>query len=415
MQIQNGVLAKSSLSGRLFQSVRDVRNGMLSETSVSDVSSHDLVAQSQWRSPAVLARRINVPWHFASPELQERVETISEFEALAQTSQWPELLERIKELDQTRAQRLSGARIYEAALLAARSSVSRNLEDRRKADQARAGLETLKAICATHPDSYVAAVILAQAHMDMGWAERGGEHGKASAAGLAAFRKQFSIAEQAISKFDPIEENSPMLAETRYLLAPGVEGGVKFLRDWYEDWADLDPSNPKMLETHSRYLMPQWYGDYTEVDKEARRAAVRSNNELGSGAYALFWLTPMTREESLGKLDADLFIKGLHDLMLRTGDQGQANAYAAKLFRIGHRSRGRTRRVSRKGLRMRARLEKGFEEIIRHHLREIHTMHWCTDDAGIRAAIARIFDAELGKGAFIQPGSGGLEAVYLEK
>lgn len=413
MQVSNSEQSGQTLSGRLIRAVKGVKKGISGKVA----ENHEAVSElekghEKWRDPVILQQRITVPWHFASPELQERIETISEFEGLAKSDSWSELLSTLKELDQTRQRRNSGVRFYEAALLGARSTVTRNLEDTIKLDQAREALEKLKSMQTERPNDYAAAVIVARALIDLGWAERGSTEGAATSAGLAAFRGRFAEAETILEKFDPIEENSPMLAEARYLLAPGIDGGVKFLRDWYEDWADLDPSNPTLLETHSRYLMPQWYGSFEEINKESRRAGVRAKNELAAGAYTYFWLTPLSRDEALAKLNPNLFIEGMHDILMRTKDQRLANAFAAKLYRLGYRSRGRTRHASKKTVKIRARLAKGFGEIVRHHLREIHTLNWSTDDAGIRLAIAQAFGDELNKGAHIRPGSDGLEAIY---
>lgn len=370
-------------------------------------------ARTGWRDPAELSRKINVPWHFASPELQERAELISEFEALVKNGSWGDLLGRLRGLDQRRVSTESGTRLYEAALLGARGCVTRNLTDSSRMETALKGLETLKLINIAHKEDYVAAVILARALIDIAWAERGGETGKASPQGLAAFRARFAEAEEVLEGFEPVEENSPMLAEARYLLAPGIDGGLKFLRDWYDDWADLDPTNPATLSTHSRYIMPQWYGSFEEIEREARRAVTRAKGMFGASAYAWFWLTPLSRDDALNWVDADLFIEGVHQILSRSNDQRLANLFAAKLYRLGHRSRGRVKPAAKRALKTRARLAKAFEDVVRTHMREVHTMHWATDDIGVRIAIARVFEKDIIKGAFIRAGNNGLEVKHV--
>jgi hypothetical protein len=68
-------------------------------------------AQGAWRDPSELGHRILVPWHFASPEQQERIEIISELEGLVRHGAWDELLERLNDLDQSRKATASGARL----------------------------------------------------------------------------------------------------------------------------------------------------------------------------------------------------------------------------------------------------------------------------------------------------------------
>ncbi len=414
-QLVTSEMPTQSLPWRLIRAVNGMKPLTADASGGGQVVELPTRAPAGWTDPAELQRRIILPWNFASPELQERIEIISEFEALVRDGAWDEVLGRLRDLDQTRAHSASGTRRYEAALLGARSAVTRNLSDPSRHPTAHQGLARLKAMRVEHADDYVAAVIVARALIDLGWAERGGEHGKVSPDGLNAFRARFAEAEDVLEGFEPIEWNSPMLAEARYLLAPGIDGGLKFLRDWYEDWADLDPSNPGMLEAHARYLMPNWYGTFGEIDRAARKAAQRARKDLGAGAYTWFWLTPLAREDALTMLDADLFMEGVHEILSRSGDQRLANLFAARLYRLGHRTRGRARRGAHKAFDIRNRLAKGFEEVVRLHLREVQTMNWSTDDAGIRTAIARVFSGDLDKGAVVRPGKGnkgGLEANY---
>ena len=238
---------------------------------------------------AELPSRIDVPFYTAPPEAGLARAAKAEFALLVRSQRWPELLARMRGLDRSRGTFKSGERAYRPALNGAIAAVVEPLAEPetglRKAEAALAELETM---FKAHAEDYTAAVILAHALFALAWTYRGGDAGDLAVepSAQAEFSRLFAHAEAALDPFDPLEEDSPMLAEARYMLVAGVADGSEYMRDWYEDWADLDPVNPEMLRVHSRFLMPQWFGDYAEIEREARRAQKRAGAALGPGAYA---------------------------------------------------------------------------------------------------------------------------------
>ncbi|MDH3264137.1 MAG: hypothetical protein OEM24_09080, partial [Paracoccaceae bacterium] len=278
-----------------------------------------------------LAERIDVPVLRSSPEQNEWSELERGFAALADEGLWMSLLDRLRGVDQSRQRFASGKRYFECALAGAIAPVTRHLGEPARINAANTALAPLTTLHIGNLNDYMPAVLLARALIEIGWAVRGSEPpGETPRDARDAANAYFMRAEAVIEAFDPILENSPMLAEARYRLAPGVEGGPAFLRDWYEDWADLDPSNPAMLATHASLLAPGWFGDYDEIEREARRAVTRAADGIGVGAYPCFWRAPLEADRSaVAWINPETFLAGVHALLEGSRSQALANEFVA--------------------------------------------------------------------------------------
>jgi hypothetical protein len=365
--------------------------------------------------PPDVARRIEVPLTETAPELHQWREIQSGFAKLAERGLWPSLFDRLRGTDQSRQEFSSGLRYCDCALSGAMDLVTRHLEGEGgpRIEDALAELPLIETLRSASPRDYVPAVVLARSLIAIGEAIRGAAPpSRTPADRLAAARPHYARAEEVLEAFDPIERNSPMIAEARYRLVPGVRDGVDFLRDWYEDWADLDPANPIMLTTHSHALFPTWYGSYAEIELEARRAAERASDSIAAGAYAWFWWEALDTDPApaLTELDVVLFFDGMHQLLGKSSSQDLVNRAAALLYRVGHAEIDPGASDAGKAILRREAFRRGFGEVLRRHLRELHTVHWPYSPDGIRAAVAQAFLEDLAGGAVIAPGKRGLEA-----
>jgi hypothetical protein len=361
---------------------------------------------------AEIERRVDVPVQARSPEQDEWSEIERGFAALADEGLWMSLLDRLRGVDQSRQRFASGKRYYECALAGAIDPVTRHLGEPARIDAATAALTPLTTLHIGNLNDYMPAVLLAHALIEIGWAVRGPlPPGETPRDAKDAARVFFSRAEAVIESFDPILENSPMLAEARYRLAPGVEEGTEFLRDWYEDWADLDPSNPGMLATHASFLTPEWYGDYDEIEREARRAAKRAADGLGAGAYPCFWQAPLEADPSaVVRIDPEMFVAGTHDLLEGNRSQALVNDFVSLLFRLTLPTSLETPEQAERAQPIRERLAEGLREVILRHLTELQAPIWGIAETDIRRALAHVFAAELAEGAVLR-GTG--EAIRL--
>ena len=156
----------------------------------------------------------------------------------------------------------------------------------------------------------------------------------------------------------------------------GIEDGDALCRDWYEDWSDLDPTNPEPHLAHAVHLLPPWFGTMAAFDDEARTALYRTRPESGAAAYALFHLAAT---EVLGDLplgaDAELFMAGLTDFFHGTGCQHRANIVAAALTELHHSLSGGAPEAHRRNAKRQA-VKESLDRHLRENLREFHLSAW---------------------------------------
>ena len=289
------------------------------------------------RPGAVLRGRLHVPIRPVPSEAALWEGIVAEWSAIAAAERWADLLAALRRADQARAGAPGGRRLAGLISLGARHPLTATLT-RRDWPAAEAEIDRLAAVQSAHPEDYVAAHLLAQAHLDYGWARRSAEPGPGLPREVwQAFLHHTALAEAVLEPFDPIEEMSPLLAGTRYLLVRGIEDGDAMCRDWYEDWSDLDPTNPEPHSTHAVHLLPHWFGSLGSFDDEARAAMKRTRHCSGASAYAMFYLAAT---DSLGDLplrvDLALFLQGLTDFYQATGCQYRANIVAGALTELDH-------------------------------------------------------------------------------
>ncbi|GAB1364111.1 hypothetical protein MASR1M32_33470 [Rhodobacter sp.] len=268
------------------------------------------------------------------------------------------------------------------------------------------GIDHLAEVQAAHADNPMAAHLLAQAHLDYGWTRRSAEPGPGVPREVwQDFLHHVALAEATLEAFDPIEENSPLLAGSRYLLVRGIEDGDSQCRDWYEDWSDLDPTNPEPHLTHAVHLLPQWFGTLTGFEDEARAAMRRTRYCTGGSAYALFHLAAADAQGDLPpRVDLDLYVAGLIDYFHATGCQYRANTVAAALTDL-HHSLGDAPAAARR----RRMVQETLDDHLRNALREFHLSAWENGSACISYALNQVFAAELDRGEHICLGPEGLE------
>ncbi|WP_225029445.1 hypothetical protein, partial [Xinfangfangia pollutisoli] len=274
--------------------------------------------------------------------------------------------------------------------------------------RAEEALDRLAAVAACHAESYAAAQIHAQGHLDLGWARRSAAADAPDARGAwQGFLSHTAEAERILDPFDPIAENSPLIAATRYHLVRGLEEGESLFRDWYEDWCDLDPTCAEPHAAHAVHLLPNWYGRLDTFDAAARAAARRTGDVTGAQAYAVFYLSAI---EALGDppegMDLGLFLRGLMDYHHVTGCQYRANVVAAALT---ERAVQLTEAAAPGALRLRAVLDL-LEDHLTGTLREFHLPAWDQGETAIHWALGQVFAGPLAQGAHIHLGPEGLEA-----
>jgi hypothetical protein len=364
-----------------------LRSGIGAEGMVVDGMSADVVL-ARLDAPVVRQGAEVIEWQCAHDD----------HAAMAEAGEWPDLLEAMRFADQERSMASGGRRVANLISEGARASLTRALAQRDWA-LARSDLARFEAVAEMHPEDYVAAHLLAQAHVDLGCAmQDAAMQDQLSRDLLAESAAHFSAAEDLLTVFDPIEEMSPLLAGTRYLLVRGIEDGGELCRDWFEDWCDLDPVDATVHATHAVHMLPEWFGTLNGFEKEARRAALMTNEVTGKAAYAIFH---MAAAEQLGgmlpTLDIELFADGLTDYQAATGCQHRANV-AANLLTVMVRD---YTLAGPAGAWHLTKARAALSDVLWNRVKEIHLDCWANGADGIAFAFGQVFGPALQRGARI--------------
>jgi hypothetical protein len=346
---------------------------------------------------AVLAR-LDAPVLRQGAEVTEWQCVRDDHAAMAEAGEWPDLLEALRFADQERSMASGGRRVASLMSEGIRASLMRALTQQDWA-LARAELARFEAVVEMHPEDYVAAHLLAQAHVDIGFAmQDAARRDQLSRDLMAESAAHFVAAEDLMTTFDPIEEMSALLAGTRYLLVCGIEDGGSVCREWFEDWCDLDPLDATVHATHAVHMLPDWFGTLGSFEKEARRAAVMTDETTGKAAYAIFHMAAAeTLGDTVPTLDIELFVDALTDYQVATGCQHRANVAANLLT-------GMVRDYTLAGPAAAWQLTKAraaLSDVLWNRLQEIHLDCWADGADGIAFALGQVFGPALKRGARI--------------
>ena len=325
-------------------------------------------------SNALSLPQVHIPMRDVPPDAAEQSGLRLQGRFLARQENWETLARGLRESDQDRASTIGGTPVARLlaegacsdALDTAIAAVSRN-----DAIAARAALFALSDDLADGCGDPWLAGMLARAHVAVARAWTGAPGAPAPTPQRSDARAQhLETAARLLAGFDPIECDSPMLAELRCVLLELGPRPRSRVADDYEDLIDLSPDCPDHMRALGRDLMPDRYGSWTLIDREARRTAGRLTDVWGAGAYVWVWFDVLAsgKAGAFARVDPELFAEGLHDILQRRPDQHMANLLAAYcgLALSGAAEPGSSR----------ARICDCFGWIVQDHLREIHSGLW---------------------------------------
>lgn len=325
-----------------------------------------------------LSRRILLPSLPVTDEELARAEHQDRGQRLARQEMWAELAEAVRAADRARLSTPGGESAAMLLAYGARGDVVAVAEDAlhdgaRPSDD---GIRALEAILEDHPDDYACALIVAMAHVDLGWAWR-------SAAGAVDqsppdnwsdhFARHFDRAEELLAPFCGISLDAPSLGAAQCALLAALTGPDRRVADDYEDLIDLDPHSPRHMRALGLALMPACFGSYRQLELEARRTAARTGDIWGAGAYAWVHLDALAQDSAaLDLLDHQFFTDGLHDILSHRPDQHVANLLAAfcAVAMAPHVGEAPERAATR------ASLHACLDWILEDHLHELHPLIW---------------------------------------
>ncbi|PSL21904.1 hypothetical protein [Shimia abyssi] len=342
----------------------------------------DLPEEGNW-TYRDLQERLQIPINTATADQVQSDETKERGLFLARQEMWEELDDQIRTHDQNRATTTAGTPLADLMIFGARSDVVRAAEHAllhgrpAKDSDFFSGIEALEYVLEDYPDSYALALIVAHMHIDIGWAWRGAAaKDDVREVNREAFHAHFDRAADILGRFCPKKHYSPALSSARCALLPGRPHPANRLCAEFEELIALDPQNPRHMRALGNYLLPRWYGDFGQLDLQARRIAAQTYDLWGAGGYAWVWFDALLVDPTgLEMLEIDYFLDGICDALDRTNDQHVANLMAAHLFRSWQTARGQ---YYEDGLRQELppALRQGFDRVVREHLREIHPLIW---------------------------------------
>ncbi|WP_299042691.1 hypothetical protein [uncultured Tateyamaria sp.] len=320
---------------------------------------------------------------------------------LARLDDWTRLSAEINRTSTARQKTLGGTPVAELLAFGARADVVSAAEHAlisgRPDPKAPllAGIEALERVLAEHADNPVIATIVAQTHMDLGWAWRGtGWDVEVPEHNREAFAAHFDRAADILMPFDAKALDCPLMAAAHCALITGRGGSPREVVSRYETWIELDPRNPQAFRAMGTHLLPRWHGSYERLELEARRAAGRTFDLWGTGAYAWVMFDAIAQDAAAcARLDLDFFLDGLADIVKRASDQHTVNlivAYCANTMGGAPTGDDETDYI-------RTQIAAAADEIVREYLTELHPMLWAHAargfDNGLRVRCADKFAA----------------------
>lgn len=280
-----------------------------------------------------------LPVRMDDPDYAECVAVSQHVADLMIADEWTEIADKIADWEASLSSTPGGARYHEIAVKTCLSGLQALIDESPRdslADLDEAEIE-VGHFMDTHRQSrenHVLALLAARAHIALGEACAGDEWPQDQR--RAAWRKMaqhFIAAGRILESFDALAHMSPLLAEAHYRHALGSPGGEDRLDDLFHDWIDLDPSNSNIYSAHVTALvaLDRITGD--DVLEEAERAMHRTEDTLGFGGYALFFMPLLIEYDSARDLlDHELYAAALMDLASHSATQSEVNHAAAALL-----------------------------------------------------------------------------------
>lgn len=329
------------------------------------------------RLPATEADHlVHIPVRDATEDDTEctRLRSVGQF--LARQDRWCDLAAKIRMAERARSKTPGGMPITDLLAYGARMDVVAAAEHAIAEGVAPgspallSGIGGLEAVLTEQRSDPAIALVVALAHIDIGWAWRGSAPEQDVPKPMkAAFGAHFDRAGKILDGFNGVELDSPALAAARCALLPGLRDPHVRTADDYEDLIDLDPHNERHMRAMGNHLLPRWFGDYDQLELEARRTASRTQDIWGDAGYTWVLFDAAANDAgACAMLDPEFFIDGLKDILDRRPNQATANLLAAYCA-VSLSRHGPDHNIASK-------LSTCADWIIRDHMTELHPLIW---------------------------------------
>jgi len=336
-----------------------------------------------------IRQQVSIPVPEGSKDCEEKSRLHKTAHLLVRQDNWDALGDLIRQHDQDRSMTKGGT--PKASILA--SGARKDLRDtialgllpnsEKGLDAASQGIEMLDQVLIDHAQDYGVALVVAQAHMDIGAVWRGqGWADEVPASDWKKFARHFRRATSILEQFDAKELNSPALAAARCRTLAGQPDAAQRAIAYYEELIDLAPEFARSYREFGKHMLPRWYGSYELLEDRARRVVAHSSEYWGTAAYALTYMDAILEDpEALAFVDVAQFLQGLHDFVTAQSDQSCINKVAAFLS-VTLAPQGPLVSGSKRAYHNRRALIAAAPEFTRKYLREIHPSIWAKAQIG---------------------------------
>ncbi|WP_209504496.1 MULTISPECIES: hypothetical protein [unclassified Ruegeria] len=306
--------------------------------------------------------------------------TIEHGRYLARQDRWTELSDEMRAADQDRAAVSDGMPIADLLAFGARSDVVLAAEHALSDGKAISdydllgGISELEGELSDNPGDPMIAAVVALAHIDLAWAWRG----NATDTALPPLHRSrcaahFDRAAAILPKCKADAPDSPLIAAAGCALLAGQRKSNARVADEYERLITLDPRNQRHMRAMGSHLLPRWFGSYAELELQALRNAVRTQDVWGAGGYTWVQFDAIALdEEACAQVDVEYFLEGLRDIVGLRPDQQMINMLSAYCAITIQNGRG----LNEKADNVRAQMRDTANWLIRDHLTELHPLIW---------------------------------------
>lgn len=253
------------------------------------------------------------------------------------------------------------------------------------------------------PDNHILAVLAARSHMDVGWSWRGdGFADEVSRSEWETMGSHYQKAGDFLAPFVEGGPKHPSVCHAAHILARQLGDDGREMRKIYETWRELDPGNPMLYGEHGFHLLPRWFGDYEELEREARRAAgATAGSNIGTAPY--FWMLSSLMQcetEALVMVDQGLLLESLSDVIAQWPTQAVPNAIFrefSEVYLAHSLSDDREARMSP----VREMAGTVCRHIAENHLSAINPDVWEGETNGAKGVLASLYRADVDAGRIL--------------
>lgn len=325
-----------------------------------------------------LSKRIILPSLPVTDEEIARTTHHNKGQELARQEMWHELSGIIHYADDARLATPGGENATMLLARGARSDVVAAAEDALcdGSDPNPDGIAALEQMLSEFENDYAFALVVALAHVDIGWAWRKLAQGKCQQEKDLRFRTHFRRAKDLLAPFDPVEYDSPALAAAHCALIEAQKTPEFGLSDCYKSLIELDPDSPRHMRALGQNLLPSRFGSYVKLERAAQETAEQTVEVWGAGGYCWTYLDALALDPgALCLLDSDLFIAGMHDILALKRDQSVPNLLAAFCAIVMAAPEDKST-LPEAAEANRKKLNGCLDWILETHLQELHPLVW---------------------------------------